>query len=872
MRFNYIKLLIFLILLFSAYACSPSLLRDLIETSQLTSNTTGSATNLNQINLAQFTRVNIPGASVSDSISSMAEYGGHVYFSALNGESGQKLYRYNGVTTTQISDINPGGTDDVSSLYVANGILYFTAKNTSGRTKLFGYDGSTITQISNTALSGHDSPGAFVVIGNDLYFQSRNPSNFIKGYKVNGTTVTQITDINAGANDDPSGFVAVGTDIFFTAKSGVNTKLFKYNGTTTTQISNTMPGGDDAAANPSPRGTSLCFKAETATGAKLFEYDGVNVTQVSNTNPGGSDFVLDVKSIGNNCYFIGVDTNFYFKVYKYDGALVTQVSDTNPGLSDGVTSLTVAGVNLYFSSYEGTTYFGNKLFMYNGTTVSQASDTNWFTADDPTTIVAAGNNVYFLSKDAMSGGLYKVYFSDGTGSIMLPEANPGLAENPNLFFGSGSLVYFASTDSNDRTQAYIANKDTFVLTQISDTNHNSDILPDDFDNIYKMGSKYYFTATKPSNGEKRFLSYDGTTVVVEYDFNGFGDEEAYVRGVFNGKVLVNAYDGTQWNLYAYDGTTATVIEANIILYTEPTLANDTQLFFSAYYFGVGHYKLFSYDGNVTVTQITDINPGDTDFPRYFKLVGNTLYFMAFEAWVPFIYKYDGVSVTKLPDIGLNATNTTVFASIGTDIYLSASPDGVFNKLFKFDGVTATQISNTNPGGHDSPVSLRAVGTSLYFKSYSPLGFQELYKYDGTNVTQVSNTNPTGDDGPAEGSVIMNGVLYGGYLFTGSPFWWSTALYAYDGTNHFAVGDHSTAFFGQNPDKLRVLGSNIYYSALNDSGIGYKIFKSDGATITQISNTNPGGSDNPQKMVVVGDRLFFEMSNGGGQYFYTYKPQ
>jgi len=51
-----------------------------------------------------------------------------------------KLYKYDGTSITQISDINSGSDDGPTNLSAFNGALYFSAYNGSYKTKLYKFE------------------------------------------------------------------------------------------------------------------------------------------------------------------------------------------------------------------------------------------------------------------------------------------------------------------------------------------------------------------------------------------------------------------------------------------------------------------------------------------------------------------------------------------------------------------------------------------------------------------------------------------------------------------------------------------------------------------------------------------------------------
>lgn len=63
------------------------------------------------------------------------------------------------------------------------------------------------------------------------------------------------------------------------------------------------------------------------------------------------------------------------------------------------------------------------------------------------------------------------------------------------------------------------------------------------------------------------------------------------------------------------------------------------------------------------------------------------------------------------------------------------------------------------------------------------------------------------------------------------------------------------------------GSKLYFVA-NDSAAHSKLFASDGTTLIQVTNLNPGGNDNVSSLVVMGNRLFFSADTSTGRNLYS----
>ena len=142
-------------------------------------------------------------------------FGGDLYFVANEGGTGTEyqLYKTDGATIDKLPETND--TDNViSELTVFNSELYFVAKKVdplhAGEyiTKLYKTDGTTVTQVSDIQnddvsmpYNNNDDPSDLIVFNNELYFLAQNDTDLTALFKYDGTTIYQLSDYHAGAHD-----------------------------------------------------------------------------------------------------------------------------------------------------------------------------------------------------------------------------------------------------------------------------------------------------------------------------------------------------------------------------------------------------------------------------------------------------------------------------------------------------------------------------------------------------------------------------------------------------------------------------------------------------------------------------------------------
>jgi ELWxxDGT repeat protein len=102
-------------------------------------------------------------------------FGGQLYFSAYDGIHGRELWRFDGVSSSMVADVVPGGqyaSFNPSGMTVFKDAIYFNANDGSGAGfELWKYDGANFTMVANI---NPNPPGP----GGDDFLADSNPSNF----------------------------------------------------------------------------------------------------------------------------------------------------------------------------------------------------------------------------------------------------------------------------------------------------------------------------------------------------------------------------------------------------------------------------------------------------------------------------------------------------------------------------------------------------------------------------------------------------------------------------------------------------------------------------------------------------------------------
>ena len=143
-----------------------------------------------------------PGTGSSTPLWSAGRLGDYLYTLADDGVTGHELWRTNGVTSTQVANINTNSSDG-------------------------------------------SYPTGFTVLGDWLYFQADDGTHGYELWRTNGTTTALVQDINTAGTDgsSPFGLTALGSYVYFNATVGVTSKLWRVSAEGTVEPSS--PTGTD---------------------------------------------------------------------------------------------------------------------------------------------------------------------------------------------------------------------------------------------------------------------------------------------------------------------------------------------------------------------------------------------------------------------------------------------------------------------------------------------------------------------------------------------------------------------------------------------------------------------------------------------------
>lgn len=422
-------------------------------------------------------------------------------------------------------------------------------------------------------------------------------------------------------------------------------------------------------------------------------------------------------------------------------------------------------------------------FMDGGTGYYNFTDMNYYRPENGA--VSLNGNLYFTGPNEY--GVQKLFVTNGTTITQLPSTSgdPTLDDYPFYLTVFNNLVYFVAYNSNSNPKLYVTNGVT--TTQVSNTSGTqtlSDFIFSGYSSIKKpvvFNNKLYIQLIVSPWPVTKLFTIDASGTLAQFsdtrNNNAGSDNIGYLIN-FGSNLYFGAGNAGNYNkLFKTDGTSIinvsdtrnSVIAGDAIKYP---IASSNALYFWANNATNIKTKLYKTDGSA-VTPVSDTvhNANASDF--YFAgesisaSIGSDVYFWAYNASnAAKVFKTNGTTVTQVSNTSgtqtaFDALYATPMQVFNNEVYFLAGKNATTNyKLFKTDGTTTTQISNTindNLLG-DLPNMLGVYDGDLYFTAKNPSGFKKLYKTDGTNVVQVMDLYPGNHD--------FDGAC-GGY---GTSFW------------------------------------------------------------------------------------------------------
>ncbi len=327
---------------------------------------------------------------------------GTLFFVAADSTNGNELWRINASGAAEVVEdsvpgggLNPGPSDSYPRhLTNINGTLYFRAENTESGDELWRVNGLGEAElVEDVAPTGGIAPGMYgsapsnlTNFNGTLYFQANDGTTGRELWRVNTSGIAELVEdsiAGGGINPDapftnssyPSLLTVVGGTLYFKANDGVNgDELWRVVGSNLAElVEDGIPGGGInpgfATSNPTEltnvNGT-LYFRAENVlNGRELWRVDPLlGIAELvedsidgGGIKPGnGNASPNNLTNLNGTLYFSANDGTSGYEVWRINGANVAElVEDSLPG--GGIQPGSEGSNPANFSYVGGTAYF-----------------------------------------------------------------------------------------------------------------------------------------------------------------------------------------------------------------------------------------------------------------------------------------------------------------------------------------------------------------------------------------------------------------------------------------------------------------------------------------------------------------------------------
>ena len=251
----------------------------------------------------------------------------------------------------------------------------------------------------------------------------------------------------------------------------------------------------------------------------------------------------------------------------------------------------------------------------------------------------------------------------------------------------------------------------------------------------------------------------------------------------------------------------------------------------------------------------DINPGGSSNPAHLTVYNGALYFSANDGTSGTeLWRYDGVSATRITDLrsGGSSSNPRNLTVYGSSLYFGADYDGgSFRGLFRYNGGSAVQVN-----GIQAPSHLAIYDGRLYMQAYDEDVGQELWYYDGLQAGLAANIRDGADSSMPRYLTEYKGKLYfqADDGINGKELWWFDGAETELAANIFSGGDSE-------PSLLIVYRENLYFRAKQEPS-GYELWEYNETGYNQVEEINTNGDALPiSSMIVYNEVLYFAATDG-----------
>lgn len=455
--------------------------------------------------------------------------------------------------------------------------------------------------------------------------------------------------------------------------------------------------GDACDSTPNGNASTIAFfqANDGISGIELYKTDGTTAgtSVVKNIRIGAaSSTPANFVKLGNKTLFTATDGTNGFELWVTDGTTngTTLVKDIRTGAASSTPlELTKLGNKVVFTAI-GTTAAGREVWVTDGTeagtTLLRNINTNINVGSAPGNFTEMNGKVYFTANQGNAGTQTgtELWVTDGTaaGTQLVADINTGTgSSNPQNLTVFNNKLYFSAVNPSESTPAgrelYVSDGTAAGTTRFSDINTSGSSSPSE---LTVMNGNLYFVANDGSTGPELWKT-DGTAAPTQVrDINPLPSTGSAIFGLtaFGNKLYFRANAGADPSLPANERNKG--------------------------------LELWESDGTAAGTTITtDIRSGAglASTPRFFTVVGNTLYFVAASnTYGSELHKLDsnGAAVlVKDLNVGLPPSFPQELTVFNNKLLFSATTAAYGRELYISDGTVAgtTLVKDIRVGALDS---------------------------------------------------------------------------------------------------------------------------------------------------------------------------
>jgi ELWxxDGT repeat protein len=331
--------------------------------------------------------------------------------------------------------------------------------------------------------------------------------------------------------------------------------------------SRTALGGAQRMTNINPSGQTNIYETVEYNGAlyfgaddgvhgqELWKFDGTSASLVADPNVNSYYDPRDFAVLNNSLHFVANQDT----IYRLDGNSPATVAST-------------AGEIFFLTPHDNTLYFrasipgaGRELARLNGNAIEMAADVepgagdagiNWLTSFGSELVFTAESNF-------VSGGNSEPWKYDGTTATQLAEIEPltGRSDGsvPKAYTVFQNDLYFIAAHRNTQNifTWNLWKYDGANVSQITAFTENASGLRGSELSVFD--GALYFQADNSISG-RELWRFDGSSTSQVADLNAGGGSSPRNFVEHDGKLAFVAYDGTQFNIYQYDGNQVVALE------------------------------------------------------------------------------------------------------------------------------------------------------------------------------------------------------------------------------------------------------------------------------------------------------------------------